>query len=129
MAYSFDPGALMSQVYPLPDGQRVRLRIVQRRDEQQIRAIFAQVGSEPEDFEVMRLLRSDPRRRAVICATALVGTTETVVGLGAIELGGRADAEPDVLIADMRVGEGLDELLRGALRGHASAITRARTAA
>jgi hypothetical protein len=119
----------MSQVYPLPDGQRVRLRIVQRRDEQQIRAIFAQVGSEPEDFEVMRLLRSDPRRRAVICATALVGTTETVVGLGAIELGGRADAEPDVLIADMRVGEGLDELLRGALRGHASAITRARTAA
>jgi hypothetical protein len=129
VAYSFDPGALLSRVYRLPSGQRVRLRLVQRRDEHQIRALLTDRGHEHQDLDVMRIVRFDPRRRAVICATTLVGSTETVIGLGAIELDSQPSSEPDLLISDGRIGEGLDELLVGALRGHAHAIARARRAA
>jgi len=129
VAYSFDPGALLSRVYRLPSGQRVRLRFVQRRDEDQIRGLLTDSGHMHQDLDVMRLVRFDPRRRAVICATALVGSTETVIGLGAFEHDSRPSSEPDLLISDGRNGEGLDELLIGALRGHAYAIARARTAA
>jgi hypothetical protein len=124
---AFDPGALLSHVYPLADGPRVRLRFVQRRDEPEIRALLAQNGREPEDFDVMRLVRFDPRRRAVICASALVGSTETLVGLGAIELGGNGP-EPDLLVVDERFKGSLEELLVGALRGRANAIARTRAA-
>jgi hypothetical protein len=120
---------LLSRVYRLPGGERVRLRFVQRRDEHQIRALLSESGREHQDLDAIRIVRFDPRRRAVICATALVGSTETVVGLGAIELDNQPSPEPDLLISDARIGEGLDELLIGALRGHAYAIARARAAA
>jgi hypothetical protein len=129
---SFDPGALLSQTYTLPRGPRVRLRLAQRRDEPAIRALLAQRGREPEDFETMRLVRFDPRERAVICATALIGAAETVVGLGAIEIDPEAavgpDHEPDLLVVDKRITDGLDDLLRAALRGRAVALARARAA-
>lgn len=117
---------MLSRVYLLRDGTRVRMRLVQRRDEQAIRRLLAQHGNEPEDFEVMRLVRCDPRRRAVICATALIGGAETLIGLGAIDRG--PDAEPDVLVVDDRAGDGLEALLDAALRGRAYALARARAA-
>lgn len=117
---------MLSRVYPLPDGTRVRMRLVQRRDEQAIRALLALRGTEPEDFEVMRLVRSDPQRRAVICATALIGGTDTLIGLGAIERG--RDSEPDLVVVDDRAGEGLQTLLEGALRGRAYTLARGRAA-
>ncbi len=128
MVSAFDPGALLSRLYALPSGPRVRLRLVQRRDEPAIRALLGQAGREPEDLEVTRLLRFDPRRRVVMCATALVGSAEKVVGLGAIDLNGRPDARPDVLLVDSHSPPALSELLDGALRGRARAIAHVRAA-
>jgi hypothetical protein len=132
MASAFDPGALLSHVYQLPRGPRVRLRLVQRRDEAGIRALLAQHGDELEDLEVRRLVHFDPRRRVVICATALVGASETLVGLGAIELPDESSAdakpEPEVLVVDEHLTDGLDELLTAALTGRAMALARARAA-
>jgi hypothetical protein len=68
----------------LPSGERVRLRLPVRADTEKLRAL---VGAE----EAERLLRFDPRGRAVMCALDF----EEVVGVGAIEL--CQGARPDVL--------------------------------
>jgi hypothetical protein len=132
MVSAFDPGALLSHVYKLPRGPRVRLRLVQRRDVAGIHALLAQRGTEPEELEVRRLMHFDPRRRVVICATALLGAAETLVGLGSIEVGdgsrSMAEPEPDLLVVDEQLTDGLDELLRAALNGRARALARARAA-
>jgi hypothetical protein len=125
MVSAFDPGALLSHVYALPRGPRVRLRLVQRLDEPEIRALLGQLGTEPEDLEVGRLVRFDPRRRVVICATALIDGTEKLVGIGSIEVG---QCEPDKLVVDQVLTDGLDELLVAALNGRARALARARAA-
>jgi hypothetical protein len=128
MDRSFDPGALLAQSYPLPRGPRVRLRLAQLRDAPEIRALLERQGVEPEELEIARLVRFDPRARVAICATALLGSTETVVGVGAIELDANLDAEPDTLVVDDELTDGLDELLKRALTGRANAITRSRAA-
>jgi hypothetical protein len=90
-----------------------------------MRAVAAQHGIEPDSLPLERLLRFDPGR-AVICATALVGAGEVLVGFGAIEL--RSGAEPGPVLADERFTGGLVELLSAALTGRAEAITRFRAA-
>ena len=83
----------------LPSGAHVRLRLPVRADAQRLRAL---VG--PEEAE--RLLRFDPRRRAVICALDL----EEVVGVGAIAL--RHGARPELLVAaDAEVAALLERVL------------------
>jgi len=72
--------------HPLPSGARVRLRLPVRADTESLRGL---VGRETAE----RLLRFDPRRRAVICAVDF----EEVRGVGAIDL--RPGALPDVLEA------------------------------
>jgi hypothetical protein len=67
----------------------------------------------------------DPRRRLVICAPGLIGSAETVLGVGAIDLA--PDADPWLLVADDRV-QGLGPLLADALLGRAEALLRARAA-
>jgi hypothetical protein len=117
---------MLSRVHTLPSGVRVRLRLVQRRDEQAIRRLLAAGGLELKDIEVMRLVRFDPCTRVVICATALVGVSDSVVGVGA---GDRTPgAVPELLVVDFAVGEGLDELLAGALRARAHVIAGSRAA-
>jgi hypothetical protein len=125
---SFDPGALLSQSYELPRGPRVRLRLARPGDGPAIRALLAQHGIDPEQLELNRLLHFDPRHRAVICATALVGSTETVVGLGAIDVTDEEGVEPDTLVIDERLTDGLGDLLIAALAGRAEAIMRSRAA-
>ena len=130
MVSSFDPGALLSRVYTLSGDITVRLRLVQRRDEPAIRALLSKRdGREPEDFELMRIVRFDPRRLA-ICATALLSGTETLVGVGTIRLDQPLDEEPapELLAVDSGIAEGLDELLRAALCGRARAVARGRAA-
>ena len=117
----FQSGALLAQSYPLERGPRVRLRLAQGRDREEIAALFALNGLEPDRPEVAKLLRSGPRDRIVICATALIGSTETIVGVGAIEVGA---AEPDILLADTMLTSGLPELLTSALRSRSDAISR-----
>src|ERR1022692_997656 len=114
MYSSFDPGALLASSYVLPRGPRVRLRLARSRDLPAIRALLEQQGLDPVELGLARLVRFDPRW-IVICATALIGSAETVVGIGAIELGPDASVVPDTLIVDEHATEGLAELLSAAL--------------
>ena len=113
MPLSQDPGALLSRSYELPAGPRVRLRLARHSDLPGFRALFAQRGVEASDLELERLVRYNPRQRTVICAMAPVRGAETVVGLGAIDLD--AAAEPETIVVDERLTDGLGTLLAEAL--------------
>ena len=69
--------------------------MVQPRDGLAIRAFLADQGLGIDELELARLLRFDPRRRAVICASALVDGREVVTGLGAIDLDAKS---PDLVL-------------------------------
>jgi hypothetical protein len=125
---SFDPGALLARSYPLARGPRVRLRLARPHDAPAIRALMERRGLQPEELEIARLVRFDPRTRVVICALALVDSIETVVGLGAIDLVPGGSPEPDSLLVDQALTDGLDDLLTRALRGRAGALARTRAA-
>ena len=114
-----DAGALLSRTYELPAGPRVRLRLARRSDLPGLRALLEQRGVEASALALERLVRYDPRRRLVLCATAPLGGTESIVGVGAIELDG-AVGEPDTIVVDERITAGLAELLAGALVGLAA---------
>ena len=144
------PGALLASTYPLPRGPRVTLRLVRGRDLPGIRELARRAGAELDELTLVRLVSFDLTRRIVMCATALVGTAETVVGVGAIELepagresagresAGRGSARresaeapppaPSHLIVDQELTDGLAPLLTDALQGHATALARARAA-
>jgi hypothetical protein len=138
MDSSFDPGALLARCYRLPGGARVCLRLARSRDLPAIARLCERSGESRTELELARLVRCDPRRRLVICATSLVGLAETVVGVGAIDLlvpearlfhrRERPAPVPDVLVVDESAGQGLDELIERALLGRARAITPARAA-
>ena len=88
----------MPMHHHLPSGATVRLRLPVRADTNRLRAL---VGEE----EAERLLRFDPRRRAVLCALDF----EEVVGVGAIEL--CDGASPDVVAHDDEIAALLDREL------------------
>jgi len=113
MPVSRDPGALLSRSYELPSGPRVRLRLARRFDLPGIRVLLDQRRVPATDFELERLVRYDPRRRIVICAMAPVRGAETVVGVGGIDL--ETAAEPDTVVVDERLTDGLAPLLAEAL--------------
>src|SRR5689334_17660534 len=118
MASSGEYDPAVGRSYQLGDGPRVRLRMVGPRDAASIRALLDRQGLEVDDLELARLVRFDPRCRAVICASALIGPTETIIALGAIDL----DAQtPDTVIADAHAGEGLRDLVADALMNRARA--------
>ncbi|HEX8976575.1 MAG TPA: hypothetical protein VF781_08685 [Solirubrobacteraceae bacterium] len=127
MAPAADPGALLARSYTLPRGPRVRLRLARRRDLAQIEALLRREDRAPEALQVARLLRADPRHQLAITAAALVGTAETVVGFGAIDLD-RPEAGPRMLVSDHALTDGLEALLADALVGRAEALRRARAA-
>jgi hypothetical protein len=103
----------MAQTYSLPGGTRVRLRVARARDEAPVTALVARAGAECSDLDIARLVRFDPRKRMVVCASALLDTTELVVGVGAIAL----DSDrPELLVVDDGLGDELGELLWGSLR-------------
>jgi hypothetical protein len=117
---------LLVNYHPLPRGPRVRLRLAQSRDLAGIRELLARTGVEPfEELELARMVRSDPRRRVVVCATALLGSTELVIGVGALDVDA---ADPELLIVDRELTDGLDELLREALLQRARTIAKVHAA-
>jgi hypothetical protein len=122
MPDSIDTGALLTRTYALPSGPRVRLRLARRTDGPGVRTLLAQRDVEATELQVERLVRYDPWERAVICATAPLDGTEALVGVGAIHLS--EAAEPDTIVVDERLTEGLGELLDAALRGRAEAHAR-----
>lgn len=121
MSDPIDTGALLTRSYELPAGPRVRLRLVRRSDLPALRALVEHGGLEPIELELERLVRYDPRR-TVICATAPVDGTELLVGVGAIALA--PDAEPDTIVVDERLTDGLGDLLHRALVGRVRAHGR-----
>ncbi len=123
----FDPGALLARSYQLPRGPRVRLRLARLRDLPALTALLRADGHELEVLELARLVRVDPRDRLVICATALLGSSETVVGVGAIDLVAPV-GRPEFVVVDGELTDGLAALLEQALIGRASAIARSRAA-
>ena len=88
----------MPMHHHLPSGATVRLRLPVRADTNRLRAL---VGEE----EAERLLRFDPRRRAVLCALDF----EEVVGVGAIEL--CDGAAPEVVAQHEEIAALLDREL------------------
>ncbi|MDX6642486.1 MAG: hypothetical protein QOD76_448 [Solirubrobacteraceae bacterium] len=122
MPDSIDTGALLSRSYALPNGPRVRLRLARRRDLPALQELLEQRGVAASELELTRLVRFDPTKRTVLCASAFVGGTETVVGVGAIDL--TADAVPSTVVVDERLTEGLGELLGAALTQRAAAHAR-----
>jgi hypothetical protein len=123
----FDPGALLGRSFSLAHGPRVRLRLARMRDLPAIQALFERRGIVADELERARLVRVDPRERIVICATALIGSGEKIVGIGAIDIDPQAASEPSVLVVDDRASEGLDRLLASALVGRARGLARGRT--
>lgn len=84
--------------HALASGAQIRLRLPQRADAAGVVALCERMGLQVDDVDVARMLRFDPRRRAVGCAVAWTGDCETVVGIGATELGTRRG--PDLLLCD-----------------------------
>jgi hypothetical protein len=124
----FDPGALLARSYTLPRGPRVCLRLARTRDACGIADLLWSHGQQPDELELARLIRFDPRRQIVIVATALVDSRETVVGVGAIELDQGPHLLPSFVLVDEHLTEGLGELLTAALVGRAQLLSRDRAA-
>ena len=114
---AIDPGALLARSYPLPDGGRVRLRLLRRSDAAAVRVLLATAWAVPDDLELQRLLRFDPRRRLAIAAVSLRARGEALLGAGAIDLA--PGAEPDLIVVDPDHGAALEELIAWALRARA----------
>jgi hypothetical protein len=128
MADRLDPGALLARHYGLPRGPRVCLRLARSRDQEGIRELLDAHGMVAGELEGARLVNFHPARRLVLCATALVGAREQVVGLGVIELGEHGAGGPGLVLTDKQLTDGLEPLLRDALIAHAAALNRARAA-
>jgi hypothetical protein len=120
MAQSFEYKTLGINSFALPEGQRIRLRLAQLRD---VPAAAELVDGDMSTVEVARLVKCDPRQRVSICATALVGLRETVVGFGAMEVGAE---QPSVVGA---CSEELADLLADALIDRAEIIAEREAAA
>jgi hypothetical protein len=117
---SFDPAVLGAHSHSLPRGPRVRLRLAQIRDARTIQAFLAQHGFDADGLDAQRLVHADPRQRIAVCATALIAGTETILGVGAVDVGA---PEPDLLVVDQELTDGLDELIRAALLRRSEAIS------
>lgn len=128
MSPAHDPGALLARSYPLPTGPRVRLRLVRPRDRDGIRDLFAATGHAADELELARLVAFDVPRRVVLVATALIDTSERVVGVGAVNPADQELAGPSLVVVDEKLGDGLRPLLTDALMAHARTVRQARAA-
>jgi hypothetical protein len=128
MASHINPGGLLAEYHALPGGPRVCLRLVRGRDAAGVRALYARHGTPLSELELARLVTLDLATQLVLCATALIDSAETVVGVGAIELEDGGRLAPSLVVVDEELADGLDALLVGALVAHADAMLRARAA-
>ena len=128
MLPAFDPGALLARSYLVADGVRVTLRLARARDLEAIADLFAREGNGLSRLEIARLLRSQPRERLLLCATALIAGREVIVGFGTVSLVAEG-VTPALIVADTARAPGLGTLLGEALLGRAKALNRSRDAA
>lgn len=127
MASGFESGALLGHAYELDDGVWVRLRLARTSDLHAIRELLERDDPSYRELSAARLAHFDPRREWVLCATGLIDGHETLLGVGAIELGDAA-AEPHLLLVADRAGEDVRRLLARALTGAAKVFERSRAA-
>ena len=112
---AFDPGALLARSYPLPTGERVRLRLLRKSDAAAVRQHV--VGAVPDELEVRRLMSFDPRHRIAIAGVTPRPRAEALLCAGAIDL--IPGADPDAIVVDPSCGDALEDLLSSALRARA----------
>lgn len=127
MPASFNGLPLIGGSYRLDDDLCVRLRMARSSDIVPIRRLMEQQPGAGA-LELASLVQFDPRRRCVICATALIDSTETLVGVGSIALDGPGGAAPDILLVAEDHAEALFELLTEALRLRAAQVAESRAA-
>ena len=113
---------LLDRFHTLSSGLPVRLRLARSSDRGRIRELLERSGA---GVEPISLVHFDPRRRVVVCATALLDGQDTVVGVGSIE---RGAASADLLIADDRA-DGVGELLAGVLAERSAVLAQSRSRA
>ncbi len=126
MVDGFASGSLLGHVYTFQNGLTVRLRLARTSDAGPIGGLLARHGVDAPDLAAARLVHFDPRRRYVVCATALIGGTETLVGVGAIELA--ATARPHILVCDEEHADEVAPLLTRALLDSAGLTRRSHAA-
>jgi hypothetical protein len=123
-----DPEVLLASSFVLGDGLRVRLRLARSTDARAIQRLIGDPAIDRDPQGVGPLVHYDPRRRCVLCASTLVGSTEKLVGVGAVDLDREQPAGPQTLIVDREHGPELAELLEAALMARVRLAARARAA-
>jgi hypothetical protein len=118
---------LLGRSHELGDGFRVRLRMARSSDLMPIRGLLERRRVAGE-VELGPLIQFDPRRRCVICATALIDSAETLVGVGSIDLAGDRDPEPDTLLVAGEHADAVASLLTQELTARAAYSSQARAA-
>ena len=112
-----------ARTFALPSGSlRVRVRLARPGDRAAVRELLGAQGLEAADPQLRDLLSYDPLQRLVLAAFAPTGVTDTIAGLGAIDL--HPGAEPDTLVVDERVAPGLGQLLGEMLLARVEAHAR-----
>jgi hypothetical protein len=124
MPAPFTRGPLLGRSHEFDDGFRVRLRMARSSDLMPIRDLVERTRGDRE-VELAALVQFDPRRRWVICATALIDSAETLVGVGSIDLDGDGRSEPDTLLVAGERADEVRELLTGELQAWAAHSARA----
>jgi hypothetical protein len=127
MPAPFIRGPLLGRSHEFDDGFRVRLRMARSSDLMPIRGLVERTRGERE-VELAALLQFDPRRRCVICATALIDSAETLVGVGSIDLDGEGRGGPDTLLVAGEHADRVAALLTEELIARAAYSAQARAA-
>jgi hypothetical protein len=102
---------LLTRTHPLPDGDRVRLRLPQAGDRAGVVALHERLGAPLDDVRMSRILRFDPRACLSVCATMLAGHGEVLVAYGHVD----RDGTSSLVVADEALAPGVTELVAAAL--------------
>ena len=105
------------RAHTLPSGLRVRVRLPQRGDLAGLLDLHDRAGRASTELQATRLLRYDPRARAVLCATAWVDGAERLVGFAAFAPGDELE-----LLADEARAPGVSGVLRTNVREYLSRV-------
>lgn len=114
MPVCHDLALLLTRTPPLPDGTRVRLRLPHSSDRVLLSRLVARLGLELDELEAGRLLRVDPRRETVLCATVWTAHGDELAGYAATGPGGTT------VLADESLAPGIGALLEAALHERAA---------
>jgi hypothetical protein len=104
---------LLDRFYVVPSGSRIRLRLARPLDRDGLAALLGELGLATADFEVRRALRCHPGRRWAVVATSWDGTTERLVGFGALDRDGTT-----LLAGDRDLQQLLEQALDARARSH-----------